>query len=265
VPGEYDSLAEVYDWIVPEAITTPEGSAAAFDPYLEDLAPGARVLDCAAGTGPLAVGLARRGFEVAATDASAGMVERTRALAAHSGVDVDVRQCRWEDLPEQGFAPFHAVLCVGNSLPHAPGREARRAALRAMAGALEPGGLLVLTTRNWELVRGSGGGLQVFDHVVVRDGGPGVVVYSWWVAEDWDDRHEFDVAVALIGDDGAVTTHGERLPFWPFRRETLDEDLRAAGLEPDTSTYDAAVDRYLVTARRPLAEPATAAPERRVA
>jgi SAM-dependent methyltransferase len=251
VPGEYDSLTEVYDWIVPEAILTPEGSAAAFAPYLDDLAPGARVLDCAAGTGPLAVGLAERGLEVVATDASAGMVERTRALAARHGAAVDARQCRWEDLPGQGFAPFAAVLCVGNSLPHAPGRDARRAALRAMAEALEAGGLLVLTTRNWELVRRSGGGLQVFDHVVVRDGRPGVVVYSWWVAEDWDDRHEFDVAVALIGEDGAVTTHGERLAFWPFRRETLDEDLRAAGLEPGASTSDAEVDRYLVTARRP--------------
>jgi len=251
VPGDYDSLAEVYDWIVPEAVATPDGSAAALAPYLDDLAPGARVLDCAAGTGTLAVGLARSGFEVVATDASAGMVERTRALAARHGADLDVRECRWEDLPAHGFAPFDAVLCVGNSLPHAPGRDARRAALGAMAAALAPGGLLVLTTRNWELVRGSGGGLQVFDHVVVRDGRPGVVMYSWWVADDWDDRHEFDVAVALIGDGGAVTTHGERLPFWPFRHEALGEDLVAAGLEPDSSTYDDAVDRYLVTARRP--------------
>jgi SAM-dependent methyltransferase len=248
---DYDTLASVYDWIVPAEMVTPAGSAAAFLPYLEDLSPGARVLDCAAGTGPLAVGLAQRGFDVTATDASAGMVERTRTLAAREGADLTAREVRWEDLGAQGFAPFDAVLCVGNSLPHAPGRDARRAALRAMAGALHPGGVLVLTTRNWEFVRGSGGGLQVFDHVVVRGGRPGVVVYSWWVAEDWDDRHEFDVAVALIGDDGAVTTHGERLPFWPFRHETLDEDLRAAGLETETSTHDAEVDRYLVTARRP--------------
>jgi len=252
VPGEYDTLADVYDWLVPEALLTPEGSVAAFAPYLEELPYGARVLDCAAGTGPLAVGLAQLGFAVVATDASAGMVARTRALASDCGVDVDARQCRWEDLPADGGAPFDAVLCVGNSLPHAAGRDARRTALRGMAAVLKPGGTLLLTTRNWELVRAGGGGLQAFDRVVERPAGRAVVVYSWWLADDWDARHEFDVAVALLGDDGAVRTVGERLPFWPFRHETLDEDLRAAGLEPETSTYADDVERYVVTSRRPV-------------
>jgi SAM-dependent methyltransferase len=249
--GDYDTLATVYDWIVPEALTTPEGSAAAFTPYLDELEPGARVLDCAAGTGPLAVGLAQQGFDVVATDASEGMIERTRALAARHGAELTARVCRWEDLERQGFAPFDAVLCVGNSLAHAPGRDARRAALRAMAGVMRPGALLALTARNFEQLRAERTGLRVFDRIVVRDGRRGVVIYSWWLGEEWDDPHAFDVAVALVGDDGEVTTLGERLPFWPFRRETLDEDLRAAGLAPEASTYEADVDRYLVMARRP--------------
>jgi SAM-dependent methyltransferase len=246
----YDTLATVYDWIVPDAMLSPEGNAAAFVPYLGSVPAGARVLDCAAGTGRLAVGLALEGFDVVATDASAGMVERTRALAARHGVDVPARECVWDDLGGLGLAPFDAVLCVGNSLAHSPGRDARRRALRAMAAMTKPGGMLVLTSRNFEQMRAAGTGLQVFDHVVVRDGRRGLVIYSWWLAEDWDDRHAFDVAVALIGEDGAVRTLGERLPFWPYRRETLDADLRAAGLEPETSTYEPEVDRYLVTARR---------------
>jgi SAM-dependent methyltransferase len=263
---DYDTLASVYDWIVPEEMVTPAGSAAAFLPYLEDLAPGARVLDCAAGTGPLAVGLAQHGFDVTATDASAGMVERTRGLASREGVGLTARECRWEDLAAQGFAPFDAALCVGNSLAHAPGRAARRTALHAMAAALKPGGRLVLTSRNFELMRAVDPGLQVFDRVIERDGRRGVVIYSWWLAEDWEDEHAFDVAVALLGDDGGVRTIGERLSFWPFSHDTLGGDLRAAGLTPETSTYEPDVDRYLVTARRrALGEPATAAPERRVA
>jgi SAM-dependent methyltransferase len=247
---DYDEFVSVYDFVLPEELLTPAGNAAAFGPYLDGLAPGARVLDCACGTGPLAVGLAEQGFDVTATDASPRMVERTRALAAGAGVALIARECRWDQLPDQGFAPFDAVFCVGNSLAHAPGGAARRTALHAMTGALAPGGVLVLTSRNFELMRATDPGLQVFDRVVERDGRRGVVIYAWWLAEDWEDEHGFDVAVALLGDDGSVTTRGERLRFWPYSHETLRHELRDAGLEPETSTFEPDVDRYLVTARR---------------
>jgi SAM-dependent methyltransferase len=250
VPVEYDTLAAVYDFLVPEALTTPEGGVAPFAPYLEGLEPGARLLDCACGTGPVAVGLALRGFGVVATDASAAMVDRTRALAAAHGASLDARVVRWEALDRQGFAPFDAVLCVGNSITHAAGREGRRAALRAMAAVMRPGAPLVVTSRNWERVRAAGSGLLVDDALRVRGGRRGLVIHAWTIAGDWDDRHALDVAVALIGDGGRVTTYAERLAFWPFRHATLDEDLRAAGLEPERSTYEPEVDRYAVGARR---------------
>jgi predicted RNA methylase len=58
----YDPLAAVYDWLVPDSLLTPKSSAAALAEVVVDLAPGARVLDCAAGTGLLAVGLALQGL-----------------------------------------------------------------------------------------------------------------------------------------------------------------------------------------------------------
>jgi SAM-dependent methyltransferase len=248
----YGTLAEVYDWLLPEELLTPEGSADAFAPFLDGLAPGARVLDCACGTGLLAVGLALRGFAVTACDASEAMVARTRDLAAGRGVAIDARVCRWDQLPGESFdhAPFDAVICVGNSLPHAPGTDGRRVALRGMAAVLRRGGPLVLTSRNWELVHAQGSGLRVSDGLLERDGAKGLVVYGWSLPADWEAEHHLDIAVALIADDGAVTTHAERLSFWPFRRETLDDDLRAAGLEPTHTTYEKDVDRYLVSGRR---------------
>jgi SAM-dependent methyltransferase len=246
----YAALADVYEWLVPVALLTPEWTVDAFAPAVAELPAGARVLDCACGTGQLAVGLALRGFDVSASDASPHMVRRTSALAAERNVDVPAVVCRWEGLGRQSWdGAFDAVFCVGNSLAHSRGREARQAALRGMAAVLRPGGRLVLTARNFEQIRAEPYELKVFDHIVVRDGRPGLVIYSWWVAEDWEDMHEFDVAVALIGEDGAVVTPGERLQFWPFRHETLDEDLRAAGLTPASSTWRPDAERYMVTAR----------------
>ena len=248
--GAYDEIAGVYEFLVPDALLTPQGSAAAF---AEHVAPGARVLDCACGTGTLAVGLALRGCDVVATDASAAMVARTTDLAAQHRAGVETSVTAWAQLPGRGWdARFDVVFCVGNSLPHAAGRAARRAALRAMAATLRPGGLLVVTSRTWERVRAAGSRLQVAEQLVVREGRRGLPIYSWAIPERWDEPHFFDVAVALVGDDGQVTTHRERFAFWPFTEGELREDLRAAGLEPSGGAQAAdKAGRYLVTARRP--------------
>ena len=136
----YGTLAGVYEGLVPESVLSPEGCVAAFGHVVDALDPGARVLDCAAGIGQLAVGLRLRGFDVVASDASRAMLERAKTLAAGRGVDLQI--------------------------------------------------------------------------------------------------HSTD----------RLTTHAERLAFWPFRQQTLDEDLRSVGLSPVSSTYAPERERYLVTA-----------------
>ena len=248
---EYDALADVYAWLVPDEVFGPRASVAAFSSVTDLLEPGARVLDCACGVGDLAVGLAENGFRVSATDASAQMVEHTQARAGRHGITVDAAVCDWVNLPGRFAAgAFDAVLCVGNSLHHAEGRSARRASLAGQAAVLRPGGVLAVTSRNWELVRQTAPRLEVVDRVVVRDGRPAVVVYAWTVPDAWADVHIADVAVALLGEDGAVDSRTQALPFWPSTHTDLDDDLRAAGLDPIASTYDPAAPRYLVTARR---------------
>ena len=229
----YDTLADVYDWLVPEALLEPEGSVAAFEMVVGELPAGARVLDCACGAGQLAVGLALRGFDVSASDASAEMVARTRALATARGVEVPAVVRRWEEL--RG-GPYDAVFCVGNSLTHAAGSAGRRAALAAMRGVLCDGGLLAVTSRTWERPRRDG------EEHVERGGRRALVRHAWHggVPPGLEVSVTFD-------DDG--TTYAERLDYWPFTHEELRADLAASGFEPLASTFDPEVERYLVTAR----------------
>jgi SAM-dependent methyltransferase len=249
---QYGALAAVYDLVQPEELVTPAGIVAAFSDQIAMLPPGAAVLDCSAGTGYLAVGLALDGFDVVASDASAAMLERARELAAEHDVHLDIVPCAWEQLPAQGWeSRFAGVFCVGNSLAHAPGQAARRVALAYMADVLAPGGLLVLTSRNWEQQRALGSGLRIASHVVERAGRRGVLVQAWTIPGGWDEPHHQDVAIALLADDGAVTPQGERLTLWPYAHQTLAADLAAVGLEQTGSTYDPAAGRYMVTARRP--------------
>jgi SAM-dependent methyltransferase len=250
-PIAYDTLAEVYEWLVPEPLLSPGGAAAAFASVADLLPAGSRILDCAAGTGQLAVGLALRGFEAVASDASPTMVERARALAAANRVDVPVVACDWAALGGQPWpAPFDAVFCVGNSIAHAGPTARRRAALHAMASLLRDGGVLALTSRNWDLIRAEGPGLRVADTMTRRADRRGLVLYSWDLSGAAEEPHHVDVAVALVGDDDGVTTYRERLEYWPFGHAELVADLHAAGLTLESTTYTDEVERYLVVARR---------------
>lgn len=117
------------------------------------LEPGT-ALDLAAGEGRNAVWLALQGWEVTAVDFSDVAVGKARDLAARSGVSgIDVRV---EDLlvwspPERAF---DLVILVYLQIP-SPGRER---AWRSAAGAVAPGGRLVVVGHDSDnLERGYGG------------------------------------------------------------------------------------------------------------
>ena len=214
------TLVAVYEQLTPAALRTPEGNVAAFAAVIDALPPGARVLDAACGIGLLATGLALRGFRTEATDASPGMVARTRATRRKAPRGVAGRRLRVGGPPPG--PRFDAVFCVGNSIGHA--RE-RRAALQALAATLKPGGALVLTSRNWERERALGSRI---------DG-----THTWEIPPRWDAPHTVTVAV------GAVS---ERLTYWPFTEQQLREDLSAVGCQQVESTFTPQAERYMVTA-----------------
>jgi len=104
----------------------------------ESLLPAAgRALDVACGRGAVAVWLAQRGFTVDAVDVSGVGLESARALAESAGVAEAVRPVEADldgGLPVEG--PYDLVVCQRFRAP---------ALYPALADALAPGGLLVVT------------------------------------------------------------------------------------------------------------------------
>lgn len=247
----YGALAEVYEWLISDAKVTPSAFAAAFDDVVSLLPPDARVLDCSCGTGQLAVGLAGRGVQVVATDASAAMVRRTEELVDELGASLHTVRAGWDELPAHfDDASFDMVFCVGNSLHHAEGERARSAALESMSRLLRPGGRLVLTSRNWELVRAGGSRLDIRDQLVRRNGRDAVVAYRWEIAQDWEQEHHIEIAVARLQADGSVDVCSERLSSWPYRYDDLLSGLHGVGLTVERSTFDAGAEDYMVVATK---------------
>jgi SAM-dependent methyltransferase len=249
----YGALADVYEWLIGDDKLTPADAAGYYGgDVVDSLPPGARVLDCACGTGQLAVGLAGLGLDVVAADASAGMVRRTGQLATEHGVSLRTLHAAWDELSDHlEDATFDVVFCVGNSLGHAEGRPGRLRALAAMARLLAPGGRLVLTSRNWERVRTAGSRVDVRDRLVCRGDRRAVVSYYWEIAPGWEQEHFLEIVVAEIEPDGAVRASSERLSIWPYRNDGLEGELSQVGLVPETNTFTPEADNYTVVANKP--------------
>ncbi len=125
---------------------------------MADLPPGSRVLDVGCGPGRHALELARRGHVVTGIDISARFVELARASAAAEGLEAVAFEVG--DARSLGFeAEFDLVisLCQGGfGLTGGPGADHHRDAegrpveldepvLAGMAGAVRPGGLVVVS------------------------------------------------------------------------------------------------------------------------
>jgi len=145
----YDALAADYDRFV-----SWEGRLAHELPFFQRLFEERRVervLDSACGTGHHAIALAQQGCHVVGADLSAAMVELARQNAATAGADLAFRVTGLGELATLGET-FDAVLCLGNSLPHLLTAQAVAEALADFAAVLNPGGLLVIQNRNFDLV-----------------------------------------------------------------------------------------------------------------
>src|SRR5215831_2731935 len=150
--GAYETLAADYDWMYDDdalangrAINHPATAR-----LLQRIGPTSAVLDAACGTGVDAAALAHRGFTVWAADASEAMAKGAAARFRQERLAIPLLHCSWADLPAATDERFDAVLCVGNSLVHAAGRETMVQALTGLRRMARPGVYVVIDSRNWE-------------------------------------------------------------------------------------------------------------------
>ena len=203
------------------------------------------VLDAACGTGVDAAVLARRGFTVGAADGSAAMVEGAAARFRRERLAIPLMHCRWADLPAATGERFDVVLCVGNSLVHAAGRDAMVQALTGLRRMAHPGGHVVIDSRNWEKLHAERQIVQVADRMVTRGGRSCLVFYAWEVPDRLGDEHIAHL-VFVYDNGGQIEPHEHEITFRPFTLSDLRERLELAGLREVDTDFDPSADRYAV-------------------
>jgi SAM-dependent methyltransferase len=151
----------------------------------------------------------------------------------------------WADLPATIDERFDVVLCTGNALVHAAGRQAMVQALTGLRRMARPGGYVIIDSRNWEKLHAEHQIVQLLGRVKARGGRRCVVFYAWEIPERLGQEHVAHL-VFLFEDGDRIDPHEYRLAFRPFTVGDLRERLELAGLREVDTDYDEAMDRYAV-------------------
>ena len=153
--------AELYDLFYQDKAYEQEARFAASLAREQGIAPPARWLDVACGSGRHAFALEQLGFNVAGVDYSPSQLAQANQSKQqrHSHVTFAQQDMRQLNVPAR---PFDVVSCLFDSIGYVQTNEAVLEALRCMHAHLRPGGLLVMEF--WH----AAGMLKSYDPVRIR-------------------------------------------------------------------------------------------------
>jgi glycine/sarcosine N-methyltransferase len=163
------------------------------------------VLDCACGIGTQALGLARAGYTVEGTDLSSREIERAKAEAAVRNLDIKFRVDDMRQLRTSRPGGFGAVLAFDNALPHLDSDEDVRVALASMRDRLRPGGMLLISLRDYGPLMEHRPGIT--PPSMFSDDGRRRIVHQVW---DWQDERRYTVHLYItqeLSNQKWVTSH----------------------------------------------------------
>jgi SAM-dependent methyltransferase len=226
-PNPHDSWAEVYDRVYETIFGTryPQLTQATLRVISERQKAPAKVIDFGAGTGRLSIPLFNAGYAVTAVEPSLGMCKVLERKAGARAEDPRFIICQSTAAEFRGDGSADIALCVFTVLLYLVDEAALRRTISAAASTLKTGGHLLIDIPSEVVFCG-----------YIAPPSPGVK-RSVKITPVPGVEHRYTYR-DLIEVDGIKYEDEFPIRYWP--RETVEAELRKAGLEPQSDPQLAA-------------------------
>jgi SAM-dependent methyltransferase len=223
----YAGLAPLYHLIYPDWEASMARQASMLDSLIRETWGRGQgtILDAACGIGTQALGLARLGYQVTASDLSAEEVERAGAEGARLGVRVEWSVADMRKSFSHHARQFDVVISCDNSVPHLLTDEDILRAFRQFFQCTSPGGGCILSVRDYE--REDLSKQQIKPYGIREQDGT-----RWLLWQVWDPHGStYDVTLYFVEDRGGseCRTHVFRTTYYAVGIPKLMDLMRQAG------------------------------------
>ena len=221
----YDDMATRYDKLFLDWETESDEQAVILDRLFQDRGFGrsARILDCACGIGTQAIGLARLGYDVSASDISDGELKEAKSRAAQRGVSLRLERADYRTLADTFAETFDIVIAMDNALPHMLTAADLDAAAASITARLAHGGIIVTSIRDYDaLLQTKPPYSPPYIHKTAD--GRRVSFQTW----DWSGE-SYRLTQYIIEDESELTVSRFVCEYRAIRREELTGCLISAG------------------------------------
>ena len=221
----YNNMASHYDKLFHDWQSTIHEQAVILNRIFNDngFDTTAHILDCACGIGTQSIGLASLGYQVSASDISAGEIAEARERAKKNGVDIRFELADFRALADRFSELFDIVIAMDNALPHMLSSKDLSAAIKSITGQTKPNGIIVASIRDYDSLLVEKPSYSP-PYIHKTDKGQRVSFQTWV----WENEY-YHLVQYIIEDEGTLLISKFECDYRAVRREELTSLFLANG------------------------------------
>lgn len=223
----YDSLASRYDRLFSDWDAATKAQASVIDRILKDsgISAPCEILDCACGIGTQAIGMAALGYRVTGSDISLEELHEAERRAKDMGIELSLKRADFRALSDVFTEAFPVIMAMDNALPHMLTKEDLKRAVQSMVGQLMPGGLLLASIRDYDLLLKEKPPYSP-PYIHATEHGQRVSFQTWHWSGD-----SYRLVQYIIEDEEKTVAHKFECMYRAVTRDELTEHLLSSGCE----------------------------------